>query len=200
MECRVIPALSFQKGNGMTKVIDIKPMTIPVINHAYGIDEEYDLTEKATTLFEEISYEIFRCSHGLVKYEQDSFVRINEVPKLESGKVLTVPKEAGQANYLSLIHYLDWNRGVSIFDRVCNGFKGEFWLYGPWFDSYCKIAIRGHGYIPSMGIFYGYEPKDFLENYIWRLQNAMRPNDWPYEGDPRKWLSRLPEKYWGSIK
>lgn len=185
----------------MTKHVDIKPMVIPVINHAYGIDEEADLTELATDLFEKISTEIFRHSHGIVKYEQDSFVRVNEVPKLnDPSKVITIPKEAGQANYFQLIHFLDWNPGISVFDRVHLGFKGEVWFYGPWFDSHCKIAVRGFGFIPSMGINYGDTVSDVLENFVWRLQQTIRPNDWPYEGDPRKWLSRLPAKYWGSIK
>lgn len=177
----------------MTKHIEIKPMVIPVINHAYGIDSEFDITERATTMFEEISYEIFRCSHGIVKYEQDSFVRVNWIPELADN---------GKANYKSLIHYLDWNRDISISDRVRKGYKGEFWLYGEWFEPF---AIIRNGYInpahtPSMGIPYDKKVTDILENFIWRIQHSMRPNDWPYEGDPRKWLSRLPEKYWGNIK
>jgi len=185
----------------MTKHVEIKPMAIPVINHAYGIDTEFDMTERATTMFDEISYEIFRCSHGIVKYEQDSFVRVNEIPMFEDPNiVMVVPKSIYIAKYKPLIHYLDWNRDVSVFDRVSKGFKGEFWLYGSWFDNFCKINIRGYGYIPSMGIPYEEKVTDILENFIWRIQHSMRPNDWPYEGDPRKWLSRLPEKYWGNIR
>jgi hypothetical protein len=186
----------------MTKHIEIKPMVIPVINHAYGVDSEFDITEKATTMFEEISYEIYRCSHGIVKYEQDSFVRVNEMPNLEdTDLVLVVPKGTVMARYKPLIHYLDWNRGVSVYDRFCNGFNGEFWLYGLWFDDYCNINIRGRGYIPSMGMPYDRKIADILETFIWRLHHRMSTNDWQYDGsDPRKWLSRLPEKYWGNIK
>jgi len=184
----------------MTKHIEIKPMVIPVINHAYGIDNGFDKAERATTMFEEISYEIFRCSHGLVKYEQDSFVRVNQIPKLDRS-IICVPTLTKIANCHDLIHYLDWNRGISIFDRVCNGFKGEFWLYGEWFDDFVNIAIRNVGHIPTMGLPYNQKIIDTLEIFVYRLGKAIPKTDWVYEGtNPRKWLTRLPEKYWGNIK
>jgi len=178
----------------MTKQIEIKPMVIPVINHAYGIDNGFDMTERATTIFEEVSYEIFRCSHGLVKYEQDSFVRVNKVPEFDKN-IATIEDEE-IANVFNLIHYLNWNKGVSVFDRVCAGFKGEFWLYGSWFDDFANISIRSHGYIPTMGIPYNRQMYRILLTFVDRLRMRMRPTDWPFEGDARKWLSRLPEKYW----
>ena len=183
----------------MIKRAEIKPMVIPVISHAYGIDEEFDLTERATGLFEEISYEIFRCSHGIVKYEQDSFVRVARIPQLDKD-IISAPKESRMAYYPGLIHYLDWNPGVSVFDRVNEGFQGELWLFGEWFDDFAKLYIYGKGYIPSMGIPYDRPASHHLAIFVERLKNKMRTNDWPFEGDARKWLSRLPEKYWENIK
>lgn len=185
----------------MTKHIEIKPMIIPVINHAYGIDDEFDITEKATVMFEEISYEIYRCSHGIVKYEQDSFVRVNT-------PIPTVPSVTGMSygspSYDELFHYLDWTKQSSVCHKMIAGFNGEFWTYSdlprmsvP--DIYRKWNGKNlHFNHKNVCLFESTE--SFLEMIVSILRHGLKPGQWPYTDDPRKWLSRLPEKYWGNIK
>lgn len=159
---------------------EILPMTIPVICHVYGIDKDYDLMERSTILFDEISYHITRLSHGLVNYQNDSFVRVE--------------KELDDISVKKLWDYLSWAKGQSIYDRKSAGYEGEFWIFS---DHQIEHNVQTKSLLPTYVFDLSADIDDAIAIFYWRMCNANLNNTLEIRPDSiEKYLARIPDVYW----